>query len=103
MIARPPGDDPAALTEPATRREQVAASEERLSLRVNASLVVVALAAVLSVGGLVRRERRLTRALRRRLEEEAALRRLARALGAAATTDEVMWRVVEGAAAISRI
>jgi len=75
---------------------------ERLGLVVNASLVLIALAAVLAVSALSNREWQLTRILARRLEEEAALRSVARALGAAATTEDVLHLVVEGAMAATQ-
>jgi signal transduction histidine kinase len=54
------------------RRELIRGSE-RLSLVVNAALVLVALAAVFAVARLRQRERLLTRILRHRVDEEAAL------------------------------
>jgi signal transduction histidine kinase len=85
-----------------TARREVIHSSERLGLVVNASLVLIALAAVLAVASLSHRERRLTLILERRIDEEAALRRVARELGAVNTSDDVMRQVVEGALATTR-
>jgi signal transduction histidine kinase len=85
-----------------TARRELIHSSERLGLMVNASLVLIALAAVLAVAALSHRERRLTLILERRIEEEAALRRVARELGAVTTADAVMRHVVEGALATTR-
>lgn len=85
-----------------TARREVIHSSERLGLVVNASLVLIALAAVLAVASLSHRERRLTLILERRIDEEAALRHVARELGVATTTDDVMRQVVEGALATTR-
>jgi len=84
--------------EGSARRELIHKSE-RLGLLVNASLVFIALAAVVAVSALSHRERQLTRILERRVDEEAALRHVARALGAATTTEDVMRHVAEGATA----
>jgi len=85
-----------------TARRELIHSSERLGLVVNASLVFIALAAVLAVASLSHRERRLTRILARRIDDEAALRHVARELGAATTAGDVMRHVVEGALATTR-
>jgi signal transduction histidine kinase len=82
-------------------RRDVIRGSERFGLLVNTSLVIVALAAVLAVGALSYRERRLTVILRRRIEEDAALRGVTRALGAAATAEQVMRHIAEGTTAIT--
>jgi signal transduction histidine kinase/GAF domain-containing protein len=87
--------------EGSARRELIQRSE-RLGLVVNASLVLIALAAVFAVTALSHRERRLTMILKRRIEEEAALRNVARAIGVAATTEEVIRQIAEGATAATR-
>ena len=51
---------------------------EGIGLAVNASLIIVAIAAVLSVASLSKRERELANILKHRVSEEAALRQLAR-------------------------
>ena len=84
--------------EGSARRELIHRSE-RLGLLVNACLVFITLAAAIAVNALSRRERRLTRILERRVDEESALRQVARALAAATTTDDVMRQVAEGAMA----
>ena len=58
-------------------RENIRESEG-IGLAVNASLIIVAIAAVLSVASLSRRERELANILKHRVSEEAALRQLAR-------------------------
>ncbi len=62
---------------------------ENLSLVANAALVLAALIAMYGVAVLTMRERRLTAALRRRIDEEFALREAAEALGEAHTVDQV--------------
>ena len=84
--------------ETAIRGNRVRASE-RLSLVVNASLVLVALAAVFAVAALIHRERRLTLILQRRIEEEAGLREAAEALATAFTMDEVTQEIPRAALA----
>lgn len=64
--------------EDAARDARISGSEWR-SVLVNASLVVLSLGALFAVTALVNRERRATAALRRRAEEEAALREAAEA------------------------
>ena len=83
------------------RRELIKRSE-RLGLFVNASLVLIALAAVIAVSGLRYRERRLTRILERRVDEELSLRQVARALGAATTPEGVLGHIAEGAIATTQ-
>lgn len=83
-------------SESATRRDQVRLAE-RLSLVVNASLVLVALAAVFAVAALINRERRLTLILRRRITDEAALREAAQSLAAAFTVGEVTQQLASSA------
>ena len=85
-----------------TARRELIHSSERLGLVVNASLVLIALAAVLAVAALSHRERRLTRILERRIDEEAALRHVARELGVVSAIDDVMRHVVQAALAITR-
>jgi signal transduction histidine kinase/GAF domain-containing protein/CHASE3 domain sensor protein len=87
--------------EAATRSEQVR-GHEWSSLFFNAVLVFVALTAVVAAVELMLRERRLAAILQRRVEEESALRQVARALSAAATIEEAMRRIVEGPAATTR-
>lgn len=84
--------------EGSARREMIQQSE-RLGLLVNASLVLLAIAAVLAVADLSRRERRLAVTLRRRIDEERSLRHLARTLGAATAAEEVLRHVGQGAMA----
>lgn len=78
------------------RREMIRRSE-RLSLVVNAALVLVAIAAVFAVSALRDRERRLTLTLRRRVDQEAALREAAEALAAAFTVENVTQQLVHSA------
>jgi signal transduction histidine kinase len=83
-------------------RRDVIRGSEQFGLLVNALLVFIALAAVFAVGALSYRERRLSGILRRRVEEDAAIRRAAQALGAATTREEVMRHVAESATAITQ-
>ena len=85
----------------ATRRAELRA-HERQSLFVNAALVCVALASVVAVLVLSQRERRLAAILQHRVDEESALRHMARALSDAVTIDDAMQRIVEGAIATTR-
>jgi len=85
----------------ATRRAELRAHEQR-SLFVNAALVCVALASVAAVVVLGRRERRLAAILQYRVDEESALRHMARALSEAVTIDDAMQRIVEGTMATTR-
>jgi signal transduction histidine kinase len=82
----------------ATRRAEVRTHEQR-SLFVNAVLVCMALGAIVAVVALSRRERRLAALLQNRFDEEAAMRRMARALSEAVTIEEAMRRIVEGTVA----
>jgi GAF domain-containing protein len=88
--------------EGSARRDLIRGSD-RLGLQANASLVFVALAAMVAVGALSHRERRLAAALGRRVEEETAIGLVARALDAAETTENVMRHVAEGATAAARV
>jgi signal transduction histidine kinase len=82
--------------EGSARRELIHRSE-RLGLLVNASLVFIAVAAVIAVNALSRRERRLARILERRVDEELALREAAEALAAAFTFDDVTRQIANRA------
>ncbi|MEO7216776.1 MAG: GAF domain-containing sensor histidine kinase [Gemmatimonadaceae bacterium] len=79
-----------------TRDDRVSALE-RMSIISNAVLVLVALVAMTGVVILTLRERRLTATLRRRVEEESALRQAAGALSDAYTVDDVTQRIAESA------
>ena len=70
---------------------------EHMSIVSNAVLVFVALVAVGGVAILTLRERRLAATLRRRVEEESALRQAAEALADAYTIDEVTQRIADSA------
>jgi signal transduction histidine kinase len=70
---------------------------EHLSIVSNAALVLAALLAMGGVAILTLRERRLTATLRRRIAEEAALRKAADALSGAYNVDEVTQRIAESA------
>ena len=72
---------------------------ERMSIVSNAVLVSVALVAMGGVVILSLRERRLAATLRRRAEEESALRQAAEALADAYTIDEVTQRIADSALA----
>ena len=87
---------PSQLSGEAARRLEEVRGHERQSLFVNAMLVLVALAAILAVVGLARRERRLAAVLQRRVEEESAIGHLARTLSEAVTIDDATRRIVEG-------
>jgi signal transduction histidine kinase len=78
-------------------RQELIRGSEQTGLVVNASLVFVALGAVIAVGALSHRERRLTGILQRRVEEEAALREAAEALAAAFTIDDVTQQIARTA------
>jgi signal transduction histidine kinase len=84
--------DPAVIT----AIEEIRTLEEK-SLIVNAALVLVALATVLSVVALTRRERRLARIVERRLAQESALREAAEALAQAFTIEDVTRQIVRTA------
>ena len=88
-------------TEAVERQEQVRASEA-LSLLVNASLVLVAFAAVVWGARLLDRERQLTTDLERRIEAEVALRNAAETLAAAYTLDEVTKAIARSALVATR-
>ncbi|MEO7082691.1 MAG: ATP-binding protein [Gemmatimonadaceae bacterium] len=89
-------DDLAAET--ALRDDRVRTLEHS-SLVWNAALVFAALAVLSGVALLMVRERRLAAVLRRRIDEESALRQLARTLSGAVTLDEAMQATVAGALA----
>jgi signal transduction histidine kinase len=89
------------LSAEGSARRDVIRGSEQFGLLVNTLLVIVALAAVLAVGALSYRERRLTVILRRRIEEDAALRGVTLALGTAATAEDVMRLIAEGTTAIT--
>lgn len=78
------------------RRELIRQSERR-SLLVNATLVLVVLAAVFAATALRDRERRLTAIVERRAQQEAALREAAEALAAAFTIEAVTQEIVQSA------
>jgi signal transduction histidine kinase len=77
------------------RLEHVA-GHERQSLFINAVLVVVALAAIAAVVSFSIRERRLAAILRRRVDEESAMARMARMLSEATSVDEAVERILAG-------
>jgi signal transduction histidine kinase len=85
------------MTEVSSRLEQVA-GHERQSLFINATLVVIALAAIAAVVSVSSRERRLAAILRRRVAEESAMSRMARALSEAVSLDQAIERILEGVA-----
>ena len=67
------------------------------SLTVNAALVVAALASLVAVVALTRRERRLAQIVRQRLVQESALREAAESLAQALTMDEVTHQITQAA------
>jgi hypothetical protein len=77
------------------RLEEVAGHEKQ-SLFVNAVLVVVALGAIAAVVSVSIRERRLAAILRRRVDEESAMARMARTLSEATSIDEAVERILAG-------
>ena len=87
------------VTEVSYRLEEVAGHESQ-SLFINAVLVIVALAAIAAVVSVSVRERRLAEMLRRRVEEESAMARMARMLSEAATLDEAIDRILAGTTSI---
>lgn len=91
----------AGLAAETTMRDNRVRVLEHFSLVANASLVFAALAALSGVTILALREQRLAAALRRRAEEESALRQLARALSSAVTIDEAMELTENGAIEIT--
>lgn len=84
--------------EAAIRDDRVRALE-RSSIVWNSALVLAALASLYGVVHLTQRERRLAATLRHRVDEESALRQLARVLSGAVTLDEAMQGTVAGALA----
>ncbi len=76
---------------------------EHSSLVWNAVLVFAALVVLSGVAVLMLGERRLAAILRHRVDEESALRQLARALSGADTIDEAMHATIEGALATARV
>ena len=78
-------------------RDDRVSSLEHMSIVSNAVLVFVALVAMVGVVILTLRERRLTAALGRRVEEESALRQAAEALADAYTIDEVTQQIADSA------
>ena len=78
-------------------RDDRVSALERMSIISNAVLVLVALVAMTGVVILTLRERRLTATLRRRVEEESALRQAAGALSDAYTVDDVTQRIADSA------
>jgi signal transduction histidine kinase len=85
------------LVADAAARDDQVRSLEHLSIVSNAALVLAALVAMSGVANLTIKERKLTAALRRRVDEEAALREAAESLGSAYTVDEVNQRIVDAA------
>ncbi|MEO5814170.1 MAG: ATP-binding protein [Gemmatimonadaceae bacterium] len=88
-----------ALAAEANTRDDRVRMLEQSSLLWNSALVLAALAALYGAVLLTRRERRLAATLRHRVDEESALRQLARALSGAVTLDEAMQSTVVGALA----
>mgnify|MGYP006951104467 CR=1 FL=1 len=80
------------LVDDAAARDDQVRTLEHLSIASNAVLVLAALVAMSGVAALTIQERKLTAALRRRVDEEAALREAAESLGSAYTVDEVTQR-----------
>jgi signal transduction histidine kinase len=87
--------------EAAAGRDRVVLFEEH-SLTINASLVLVALAAMFAVAGVVQRERRLSALLARRMDGEAALRQAAERLASAFSNDDVTQEVARSAITVLR-
>ncbi|HEV2129807.1 MAG TPA: PAS domain S-box protein, partial [Longimicrobiaceae bacterium] len=85
----------------AERREQIQ-SIQRLEAVLIALLVLLALASALLVARLGRRLRTLALGLERRVQEEAALGRVARGLTIAPSTEEMLQRVAESALRVIR-
>ncbi len=85
------------LSREAEGRVEKVRSLENLSIIANAALVLAALIAMYGVAVLTLRERRLTAALRRRIDEEFALREAAEALGEAYTVEEVTKLIAQTA------
>ncbi|MEO8624247.1 MAG: GAF domain-containing protein, partial [bacterium] len=89
------------VAEAAIRDDRVRTLEYS-SIAWNSALVLAALASLYGVVLLTQRERRLAATLRHRVDEESALRHLARALSGAVTLDEAMQSTVAGALATAR-
>jgi signal transduction histidine kinase len=85
------------LVADAAARDDKVRTLEHLSIASNAVLVLAALVAMSGVAALTIQERKLTATLRRRVDEEAALREAAESLGSAYTVDEVTQRIVDAA------
>ena len=85
------------LVADAAARDNQVRSLEHLSIASNAVLVLTALVAMSGVAGLTIQERKLTATLRRRVDEEAALREAAESLGSAYTVDDVTQRIADAA------
>jgi signal transduction histidine kinase len=83
------------------RGDRIARFEEA-SLTSNASLVLLALAAMLAVAALVQRERHLAALLERRMENESALRAAAEAFASVFANDDVTNEVARRAMAVLR-
>lgn len=81
--------------------DRIARFEEE-SITSNATLVLVALAAMLAVAALVQRERQLSAMLERRMDNESALRAAAEALAGAFASDDVTEEVARRAMAVLR-
>ena len=96
------GDVDDAIVAAEDRRRVAVVRAERVEDRLMVAAAVIALLSAVAAGALTRRLRVLTRRARRRAAEEQELRRLARALGVAATPHEVVQQVVEGVVASGR-
>ena len=83
------------------RLRQVTAHEQQ-SLYVNATLVIVALAAIAAVLAISARERQLAAVLKRRVEEETAMGRMARTLSESVTIEDAANSILKGTVAILR-
>ena len=83
------------------RLRQVTAHEQE-SLYVNATLVIIALAAIASVVLTSARERQLAAALKRRVEEETAMGRMARTLSESVTLEDAARSILNGTVSILR-
>jgi signal transduction histidine kinase len=81
--------------------ERIARFEEE-SLTSNATLVLLALAAMFAVAALVQRERRLSAMLTRRMENEAALRGAAEAFAGVFANDDLTQDVARSALSVLR-
>jgi signal transduction histidine kinase len=85
----------------AIRGDRIGISEQQ-SLVVNASLVLVALAAMFAVAALVQRQRQLSSIIERRTEDEGALRASAEAFAGAFTRGGVTQEVARSALHVMR-